>query len=93
MAKKKVIKSASGNYRATQRPLKGPAGDRGVMNTSNTRRTIKGVLSGAPTVNEVNKERNTLEKAKLLKPEYTNSGGGLKYLMTKKRGGVIKNKK
>jgi hypothetical protein len=63
------------------------------MNTSNTRRTIKGVLSGAPTVNEVNKERNTLEKAKLLKPEYTNSGGGLKYLMTKKRGGVIKNKK
>ena len=82
MAKKRVIKSDSGDYRATQRPVKGPAGDRGVMNTSNIRRTVKGFLSGAPTVNE-----------RMAEPGYRSASGpgsGVNYIMKQKKGGAVK---
>ena len=44
MAKKKVIKSDSGKYKIIQKPLK----DYPEMSNTTVRRTVKGVLSGAP---------------------------------------------
>jgi hypothetical protein len=82
---KKILKSASGDYRATQKPSKGPAGDRGVMTTTGIRRTVKGVLSGAPTVKERTEELGYREAS--------GSGSGLKYIMKQKKGGAIKKKK
>lgn len=84
MAKKKVIKSASGNYRANQKPLKDYPE---MTNTTNIRRTVKGVIKGAPTVNERRAELNAT------KTNVNPMGGTLKYIMSKKKGGPIKKKK
>lgn len=91
MAKKKVIKSASGNYRANQKPLKDYPE---MTNTTNIRRTVKGVIKGAPTVNErkaelnATKTNNSSDITRL--SSYTNPmGGTLKYIMSKKKGGSI----
>lgn len=86
MAKKKIIKSDSGDYRATQRPVKGPAGDRGVMDTSNIRRTVKGVLSGAPTVNERRDEFSN----KYVSRKTPTGPNTLNYIMEQKKGGTVK---
>ena len=84
MEKKKVIKSASGNYRANQKPLKDYPE---MTNTTNIRRTVKGVIKGAPTVNE---RRSELNASKTTNSSYTNPmGGTLKYIMSKKKGGPI----
>jgi hypothetical protein len=85
MAKKKVIKSASGDYRATQKPS---VNNPNLTNTTNIRRTVKGVLSGAPTVNE---RKDELTASKTDNPRYTTPmGGRLNYIMDKKKGGTVK---
>ena len=82
---KKVIKSASGNYRATQKPMKAYPN---VTNTTGLRRTIKGAIKGVPTVTERVAE---LKASKTKDPRYTNPmGGGLNYIMSKKTGGTVK---
>jgi hypothetical protein len=82
--KKKVIKSASGNYRAVQKPIEGSP----VKNTTGLRRTIKGAIKGAPTVTERVSE---LRASKTKDPRYTTpAGGALNYIMSKKKGGTVK---
>jgi len=85
MAKKKIVKSASGNYRATQKPMENYPN---VTNTTGLRRTVKGVLSGAPTIDERVAE---LKASKTKDSRYTNPmGGTLNYIMDKKKGGTVK---
>lgn len=91
--KKQVTTSSSGNYKTITKNSTEPFGNKS-GSTTKVRRTVKGVLSGAPTVKEAKRARanDTADKGNgnySRYPDFWHTGMG----DFKKSGGATKSKK
>lgn len=80
---KTVIKSGNGNYKTVEKRTSSPSG---YSDSSKTRRTIKGVVTGAPKPGQ-------LPTAPLINPNPGPPTPPMKKQLMAKKGGAIKKKK